>query len=379
MTNTKTTGSSLADRGRSFDLGEHPIPQGTEEIWRFTPVERMEDFFVDKTTGVAPDVTVDGEAQFETVSRDDERLGQTVAPEDRVAALAWNSVEQAHVLTIPKEVELDREVTVNITGDGSTDVASMHLLIKAELHSKATVVLNHTGSARLAQGVEVQVGDGANLTVVSIQDWDDDAVHVASHRMRVGRDASLKHIVVSLGGDLVRVTSSSDFSGEGGDLNMLGAYYVDEGQHIENRLLMEHNVPKCSSTSTYKGALQGDDAHSVWVGDVVIRKEAEGTDTYEENRNLILTDGSRADSVPNLEIETGEIEGAGHASATAYFDENQLFYLRSRGIPEDQARRLVVRGFFAELINQIGVDSVQNKLMESIEAELDIALELQNA
>lgn len=197
--------------------------------------------------------------------------------------------------------------------------------------------------------------------------------------MRVGRDASLKHIVVSLGGDLVRVTSSSDFSGEGADLNMLGAYYVDEGQHIENRLLMEHNVPKCSSNSTYKGALQGDDAHSVWVGDVVIRKEAEGTDTYEENRNLILTDGSRADSVPNLEIETGEIEGAGHASATAYFDENQLFYLRSRGIPEDQARRLVVRGFFAELINQIGVDSVQNKLMESIEAELDIALELQNA
>lgn len=379
MTNIKTTGSSLADRGRSFDMGDHPVPQGTEEIWRFTPVERMEDFFVEKTTGAGPEVTVTGEAQFETVPRSDDRLGQTVAPEDRVAALAWNSVEDAYVLTIPKEVELEQEVTVNITGDGSTDVASMHLVIKAELHSKATVVVNHTGSARLAQGIEVQVADGANLTVVSIQDWDEDAVHIASHRMRVGRDASLKHIVVSLGGDLVRVTSSSDFSGEGAELNMLGAYYVDEGQHIENRLLMEHNAPNCKSNSTYKGALQGDDAHAVWVGDVVIRKEAEGTETYEENRNLILTDGSRADSVPNLEIETGEIEGAGHASATAYFDENQLFYLRSRGIPEDQARRLVVRGFFAELINQIGVDTVQNKLMESIETELDIALELQNA
>lgn len=379
MTNTKTTGSSLADRNRSFDMADHPVPQGTEEIWRFTPVERMEDFFVDKVAGQAPAIEVTGGAEFETVSRDDDRVGQTVAPEDRVAALAWNSVKKAHVLTIPKDTELDEEVTVSITGDGSTDVAAMHLVIRAELHSKATVVLNHTGSARLAQGVEVQVADGANLTVVSIQDWDQDAVHVASHRMRVGRDGSLKHIVVTLGGDLVRVTSSSDFAGEGADLNMLGAYYCDEGQHIENRLLMEHNVPNCTSNSTYKGALQGEDAHVVWIGDVVIRKEAEGTETYEENRNLILTDGSRADSVPNLEIETGEIEGAGHASATAYFDDNQLFYLRSRGIPEDQARRLVVRGFFAELINQIGVSSVQNKLMESIEAELDIALELQNA
>ena len=111
----------------------------------------------------------------------------------------------------------------------------------------------------------------------------------------------------------------------------------------------------CRSRVTYKGALQGEGAHTVWVGDVLIRADAEGTDTYELNRNLVLTDGARADSVPNLEIETGEIAGAGHASATGRFDDEQLFYLQARGIPEDEARRLVVRGFFAELVQQIGV------------------------
>ena len=109
-------------------------------------------------------------------------------------------------------------------------------------------------------------------------------------------------------------------------------------------------MPHCRSRVTYKGALQGEGAHTVWVGDVLIRAAAEGTDTYELNRNLVLTDGARADSVPNLEIETGEIVGAGHASATGRFDDEQLFYLQARGIPDDEARRLVVRGFFAEVI-----------------------------
>lgn len=120
----------------------------------------------------------------------------------------------------------------------------------------------------------------------------------------------------------------------------------------------------------YKGALQGEDAHAVWIGDVLIQKSAEGTDTYEMNRNLVLTDGARVDSVPNLEIETGEIVGAGHASATGRFDDEQLFYLQARGIPADEARRLVVRGFFAELVQQIGVPDIEERLLTKIEAEL---------
>ena len=189
----------------------------------------------------------------------------------------------------------------------------------------------------------------------------------------MGRDAKVRHIVVTLGGDAVRIATSSEFAGEGGDVELLGAYITEGGEHHEHRLFVDHNPPNCVSRATYKGALQGEDAHSVWIGDVLIRPTAKNTDTYELNRNLVLTKGGKADSVPNLEIETGEIAGAGHASATGRFDEEQLFYLRARGVPEDVARRLVVRGFFAELVESIGVESVQAKLMAAIERELDLA------
>ena len=129
-------------------------------------------------------------------------------------------------------------------------------------------------------------------------------------------------------------------------------------------------MPDCRSYVAYRGALQGDDAHTVWVGDVLIRAEATGTDTYEVNRNLILTDGARADSIPNLEIETGEVVGAGHASATGRFDDEQLFYLMARGIPETEARKLVVRGFFAELLDKIPVPELRERLGAAIEARL---------
>jgi Fe-S cluster assembly protein SufD len=152
---------------------------------------------------------------------------------------------------------------------------------------------------------------------------------------------------------------------------MLGLYFADEGQHIEHRLFVDHTAPHTKSHVVYKGALQGEGAHTVWIGNVLIRKVAEGIETYEENRNLVLTDGCQADSVPNLEIETGEIEGAGHASTTGRFDDAQLFYLQSRGIPEDEARRLVVHGFFADIIRKIGVPNIEEKLLAHVEAELE--------
>jgi Fe-S cluster assembly protein SufD len=186
----------------------------------------------------------------------------------------------------------------------------------------------------------------------------------------VGRDATFKQVVVTLGGDLVRLVNNVQYAGPGGSADLFGVYFADETQHQEHRLWVDHAVPNCRSNVLYKGALQGEDARTVWIGDVRIRPAATGTDTYELNRNLVLTDGARADSVPNLEIETGEIVGAGHASATGRFDDEQLFYLQARGIPEIEARRLVVRGFFVQLIQRIGVPSVEERLMASIEAEL---------
>jgi len=221
-----------------------------------------------------------------------------------------------------------------------------------------------------AGNVEVVVGDGADLTVVTLQDWDDDAVHVGTHEAVVGRDARYRHIAVTFGGSVVRTSSNVHYAGPGGDAELLGLYFADAGQHFEHRLFVDHNAPRTKSNVVYKGALQGERARTVWIGNVLIRKVAEGIETYEENRNLVLTDGCQADSVPNLEIETGEIEGAGHASATARFDDEQLFYLRSRGVSDEESRRLVLHGFFQDLIRKIGLPELEEKLTAAVEDEL---------
>jgi Fe-S cluster assembly protein SufD len=214
------------------------------------------------------------------------------------------------------------------------------------------------------------VGDGASVDLVLLQLWDDDAVHVGHVATRLGRDASLRSMTVTLGGETVRLHQTITYEGPGGDAELLGLSFGDVGQHLEHRLFVDHEAPHCRSRVSYKGALQGENAHSVWIGDVLIRAAAVGTDTYEVNRNLLLTEGTRADSVPNLEIETGDVAGAGHASATGRFDDDQLFYLMSRGVDELEARRLVVRGFFADLADRIAVPDIRHRLDEALEAEL---------
>ena len=245
-----------------------------------------------------------------------------------------------------------------------------HTFVEVGRFAEAILVLEHTGSATLADNVEVSVADGAKLTLVTVADWAADAVQAQHVRLRLGRDAKVVHIQVSLGGNLVRQYTSVEYAGRGGEAELYGLYFADGQQHLEHRQLVDHAMPDCRSYVGYRGALQGEGAHTVWVGDILIRAEATGTDTYEINRNLVLTDGARADSVPNLEIETGEVAGAGHASATGRFDDEQLFYLMARGIPEAEARKLVVRGFFAELLTKIPVPELRERLGDAIEARL---------
>jgi Fe-S cluster assembly protein SufD len=363
--------SSRAGRLTSYKLADFKPLTGLEEDWRFTPLKRLRGLHSEVLSGAAPTVVVNGPEQVtvESVGRDDKRIGTAGIPEDRVSANAWENFAGATVVTIPSEFEATTEISVDIEGT-SLEAAAQHLVIVAEKFSKAVVVLNHKGSAVVSENVEIIVGDGASLTVITLQEWNDDAVHASSQQAKIGRDAKLKHVMVSLGGDLVRVTPSARFTAPGGEAEMFGLYFADAGQHLEQRLFVDHAVANCKSNVLYKGALQGRNAHAVWVGDVLIRKEAEGTDTYEANRNLLLTDGARADSVPNLEIETGLIEGAGHASATGRMDDEHLFYLMARGIPEDVARRLVVRGFLNEIIQQIKVPSIEERLTDAVEHEL---------
>ncbi|WP_029089155.1 Fe-S cluster assembly protein SufD [Brevibacterium album] len=359
-----------ADRTRSFSVDAFPAVTGREEEWRFTPVRRLADLF--ENTVVDGALTVRQElpeaVTVETIDLASAQAHGVLAPEDRPAAVAASNAAGVLHYHLADEVELDEPVIIHADGTGTT--AHGHILITVGRHAKATFVIEHEGIARYSELLSVVVGEGADLTLASLQLWEDGSVHLGQHDALVGRDAKYKHIAVSLGGDIVRLNSNVRYDGPGGEAELLGLYFSDAGQHLEHRTYIDHNTPKATSNVMYKGALQGTDARSVWVGDVLIRPEALGIDTYELNRNLILTDGARADSVPNLEIETGDIEGAGHASSTGRFDEEHLFYLMSRGIDEASARRLVVRGFFNEVIQKIGVAEVESVLHDRIEDEL---------
>jgi Fe-S cluster assembly protein SufD len=358
----------------SFDLADHPVPTGREEVWRFTPLRRLRGL-LDGTPSAArlglQTTLPDGVTVREISTAEAVALG-VPAPVDRPSALAVAQAGRAILVEVRPGHELTEPVVIDLAGSGLEQQVYGQVVFSVGAYAGATIVLRHTGSARYASSVSVLVGEGANLNFVGLQDWADDAVHIGHVGLKIGRDARVRTVTASLGGDLVRLVETAEYDGPGGELEQFGLYFVDAGQHIEHRLFVDHNAPHTRSRVDYRGALQGKGAHSVWVGDVLIRKVAEGINTYETNKNLVLTDGCRADSVPNLEIETGEIEGAGHSSTTGRFDDEQLFYLRSRGIPEDEARRLVVHGFFADIIRRIGVPDVETRLLAAVEKELEI-------
>lgn len=326
------------------------IPRGKEEEWRFTPLRRLRGLHSDASFGGGK-VTVEVDA-------------------DRVSARALDAAAEVTVIDVPAGAESTRPTWVTVRGEDDSEAAAGHLVINVGENGRAVVVVEYTGAATYADNVEFVVGDGGALTAVSLQQWDASAVHLSYQRARVGKDARISHTAFSVGGSVVRVAPSVRFAGPGGEAELRGVYFADAGQHLEHRLLVDHAAPNCKSRVSYKGALAGAGAHGVWIGDVLIRPEATGTDTYEYNRNLVLTDGTRVDSVPNLEILTGEVLGAGHASASGRLEDIHLFYLMARGIPFERARRLVVRGFFGDLIGQIEVAELRDRLMAAIEDEL---------
>ena len=356
----------------SYDLADHPVPTGREEVWRFTPLKRLRGILDGEPSDahLTWDTSVPAGVTLSEISTAEARELGELAPNDRPSALAVTNAGGAVLVDVPAEAEIDEPVVLRLDGRSVDDLVWGHLVLRVGAHARATIVVVHTGSARYAATTSVLVGDGAQVNVVSLQDWADDAVHLGRDAIRVGRDAAVKHTSISFGGDVVRMHANVEYDGPGGEAELLGLYFADAGQHLEHRLFADHNQPRTKSHVLYKGALQGQGAHTVWIGNVLIRKEAEGIETYEENRNLVLTDGCQADSVPNLEIETGEIEGAGHASATARFDDEQLFYLRSRGISDTEARRLVLHGFFNDLIRKVGVPLLAERLTSTVEAEL---------
>ena len=347
-------------------------PTGREEAWRFTPLKRLGGLH-DGTAKVGDreSLSLKGGSpgvKFERISR--ELAPLPAETDDVVMQRVREGAHNVATLSIAANTEVSETITLSRSAHGLDSAEFSRVRIELGAHARATVIMENTGDAFLAEDVEFVLAPGSNLTFVSLQEWNVGSTHLAKHHAIVDRDATFKSITVTVGGSLVRLLPSVEFIGQGASCELLGVYFATEGQFFEHRMFVDHKVPNAKSRVNYKGALAGQGAHTVWIGDVFIRAAAEGTDTYELNRNLLLSDGARADSVPNLEIETGEIVGAGHARTTGRFDDEQLFYLMSRGIELSDARRLVVRGFFNEIVTEIGDAVIQDRLMDRIDGEL---------
>jgi Fe-S cluster assembly protein SufD len=354
------------ERPRSSSVSDFAEVSKLENVWKYLPLDKLRGLDAEvmaEVNEVGLELATGVSAEWVASSE----VKGFALPEDRVSAAAWTNASKTLVVTVSGEVAEPSFLRISEIASAS----ALHILIRSEAHATGTVVVDHTGFGILAENIEIDLGAGSSLNVVSIQDWAAGSTHVSSQFARLGRDSKLKHTVVSIGGEVVRVTPSVELSEPGAEVHLYGVYLADSGQFLEHRPFVDHIAPNCVSRVAYKGALQGAGAHTVWIGDVLIRETAVGTDSYELNRNLLLSSGARADSVPNLEIETGKIQGAGHASASGRFDDEQLFYLQSRGIGETEARRLVVRGFLNEVIQKIAVAEIENRMMSAIDNELD--------
>ena len=368
------------DLPTSFDVDAFEVPGGRDEEWRFVSLRRLRGLhngsFAEslKVVPQQTNVTAPEGVKVETVDGTNERLRAAGAPSDRVAAQAWTSMPEATLITIDPETRSDQPIEVTISGAGEGNVSFGATTFDVGRHAEVTLVVKYEGSGTHADNLGFVIGDGAHVTVIIDADWNNDAVHLSNQSIVMGRDSVMRHNSAIFGGEVVRIFPRVRYTAPGGDAELLGVYFADAGQYFENRLLVDHSVPNCRSNVLYKGALQGtkeNEARTCWVGDVLIRSSAPGTDTYETNNNLILSDGARADSIPNLEIETGEISGAGHAATVGRFDDLELFYLMSRGIPADEARRLIIRGFFNEVIHRIPVLSLSEELERRVAVELE--------
>lgn len=376
-TRTPTKG----DRRQSINPEDFPVPYGKDEDWRFTPLRRLRGLHNNTAapatrTRVAVDIAGQEGVSYTELPMDDARVGRAGLPVDRPAAEAWNYSPIADYVHVSKETVLTKPISITINGAGEGVTSYGTTVIDLDPFAEAVVVVRYEGDGVHSDNLEFMLGDGAKLTVIVWEDWERSAVHLSNSHILVGRDASIRHTSAVFGGDVVRSLPHVRYAGPGGDVEMLGVYFADAGQYFEQRLLVDHSQPNCRSNVLYKGALQGKEgrhgteARTVWIGDCLIRPDATGTDTYETNKNLVLTGGARADAIPNLEIQTGEIVGAGHAATVGRFDDEHMFYLMSRGISDDVARRLIIRGFFSDVIRRVPIESIRSSLEDVVEREL---------
>jgi Fe-S cluster assembly protein SufD len=343
-------------------------PTGREEAWRFTPIKKIAPL-LDSNAALQEQISFRLKSEVSGVTLENSEIAAASANLDEAVTKLRTDVKRGQILSIAKNFEGQAEIRLIRSFNSSAPSGSRLQVIVGE-NAHAKLILDNTGDVLLSDEIEFILQQGATLDFISLQEWGADSVHLGRQHAILAKDSTFNSILITLGGEVIRILPTIEFTGPGAFANLFGLYFATDGQHLEHRLHVDHNLGHAKSRVNYKGALSGSLSRTVWIGDVYIRANAEGTDTYELNRNLLLSDGARADSVPNLEIETGEIVGAGHASTTGKFDDEQLFYLMSRGIPMNEARQLVIRGFFNEIVNLIKNDEIEERLMNRIDTQL---------
>ncbi|CAN5264958.1 Fe-S cluster assembly protein SufD [soil metagenome] len=353
-------------------------PTHRDEDWRFTDPRRID--LQREMTASPARFSPTGPLVIDTLSRAAvqhpdlvrQHLGTGVPPEETFAALALAAFEDGVFVHVPADLEVGEPITIDVEAVAGTQVR--WVLVVAERHAKATVLLTQSGSAEatVIDVVEAIVGDGATLNLVTTQDWGAGVSHVTTHRGKVGRDATYQHTEVTLGGDTVYVRPDVWLSGKGGSGEMLGVYFPTGRQKVEHRSLIFHDADHTTSDYVHKGALSGE-SHATWYGNIRIDIDAKQTVSDETNRNLILSPGARADTLPFLEIETADVAACCHHSSVGQVDEVQLWYLQSRGISRKDAAQMLVYAFFADVLERVDAPGVAERVLADIEVKIQEA------
>jgi Fe-S cluster assembly protein SufD len=302
-----------------------------------------------------------------------ERLYGLIGTADRPGALNAARWEGGTFVYVPRGVELTLPVEATLSATGGSGRVFGRTLVVVEEGAKATVIDRFTspdlpGTVQTSSVVELYVAQGAELEHVSVIEWGAGVRHHGMLRAHAGRDARVRSVVVTLGGDIVRVEPTMVVAGPGADARALGLYFAGGDQHFEHRVVSRHEAPQAYSNLLYKGAIQ-DTAHTVFFGNLVVPPGAPGTDAYQTNRNLVLNEGARADTIPFLEIETAEVK-CSHAGAVGRVDDEHLFYLQSRGVPTAEAKRLIVMGFLQEVLEQVELPELRAELEAAVAEKL---------
>jgi Fe-S cluster assembly protein SufD len=374
---------------------ELPLPDTTQEAWRFTDLSGFDPEAFGRNgrgpvsdTGTMLDIDVAGMVHvsegaieverapegitFEPLS-EHERLGALVGADDKFTTHNAASWKQGLLVRVPKGVLLEQPLYVRVANSAADGSLFWRLLVIAEEGSRFTLIEEYASGASDLAGysnaaVELFVEQGAKLEYVSLQNLSRDTWHFATHHARVDRDAELDWVAGGFGSKKGKTRIQNDLAGQGATSRVTGAYFADGSQHLDYDTFQEHIAPHTTSDFAFKGALR-DQATTVWRGMIRVEREAQKTNAYQENRNLLLSKEAHADSIPGLEILANDVRCT-HGATLGQVDREQLFYLMARGLSRSEAERLIVRGFFQDVLDRIELEPVREALAEALEARI---------